>query len=169
MGITISYCGHLKTPGDYLTVTGIGREFARRKGLVVYEMDVSQKELTRVKNGEICIYNSSVRGIAFQPHPKSEFVTLQFDSDNYLCEFCKTQYAGIATHLEVLDFLREIEPYFKDFQVNDEGDFWNTGDIGVLEEKFAFSTAILGKLGNLLSDDEDPDNNDGESSSEENT
>lgn len=153
MGITITYGGHLRSPADYLTVTGIGREFALRKGLVVYEMDVAQKELIRVKNGAICRYVSSVRGISFRPHPNSEPVTLQFDSDNYLWEFCKTQYAGIATHLEVLHFLREIEPYFIDFQVVDEGEFWNTGDLNVLEERFAFNEAILGKLGDLLCDD----------------
>lgn len=156
MGITIHFSGRLRSAEDYLRVTGAGRALAQRKGVIVYELDVERKELIRVKNGEVKTYESSVRGIAFGLHPEAEHIRLQFDRDNYLQEFCKTQFAGVATHLEVLDFLREIEPYFENFNVIDEGGFWETGDLGALEDQFERMNQMLGMLGDALSDSSTP-------------
>lgn len=156
MGITIHYRGTLKSEQDYLTVVGIGREFAKRKGVVVFELDVQQKELIRCKDGEVKCYQSPVRGILFCLHPSAEPIVLQFDSDNYLCESCKTQYAGISTHLEVLHFLQEIEPHFHNFNVFDEGEFWDTGDRELLEANFSQMDAAIDALGKALAEREDP-------------
>jgi len=153
MGITIHFCGRLRKESDYLTVTGLGRAFAHRKDAVVFELDVARKELIRVKDDEIRKYESQVKGISFCIHPDAEPIMLQFDSDDYLCEFCKTQYAGVATHLEVLGFLREIEPYFRDFQVVDEGGYWDTTNLELLEEKFALLGAAIRKMRNSLPDE----------------
>lgn len=153
MGITIHYGGRLRSEADYLKVTGLGRAFAQRNSVVVLELDVDRKELIRVKDGKVQTYVSSVRGIRFCIHPHCEPVTLQFDSDNYLQESTKTQYAGVATHLEILAFLREIEPHFDDFEVIDEGGFWETGDLQLLEENFARMTAIIGRMRDLLSEE----------------
>lgn len=142
MGITIHYSGRLRDDGDYLTVTGLGRAFAHRHEVVVFELDVVQKELNRVKDGKVKRYMSAVRGISFCIHPQAEPVILQFDSDNYLQEFCKTQNAGVATHLKILNFLHEIEPYFKDFTVLDEGGYWGTGRLSRLKENFARMSTI---------------------------
>lgn len=42
---------------------------------------------------------------------------------------------SIATHIMVVDLLRQIEPYFSEFRVLDEGGYWATRDIIELQRR----------------------------------
>jgi hypothetical protein len=137
MGLTIHFQGHLRSNEHYEKVLQKCKEFADRKSVKVTELMVDSHELIRVMDGKVCEYKSPIRVIAFSPHEKSDSLILEFDSELYIQQFCKTQFAGIPTHIEVIEFLREIEPFFADFQVIDEGDYWNTNSIQRLEQKFA--------------------------------
>jgi hypothetical protein len=42
---------------------------------------------------------------------------------------------SIATHMMVVDLLRQIEPYFSEFKVRDEGGYWATRDLIQLQQR----------------------------------
>lgn len=136
MGVTIHFEGKLKTERDFQDVIEKGQEFARRQSSEIISLDNEKKLLRRVKDQKEWDYEGPVRGIQIQPHETSEPLFLEFDTDLYIQEYCKTQFAGITTHIEIIQFLREIEPHFEKLTVFDEGDFWDTNDIQVLEQKF---------------------------------
>ena len=147
MGVTIHFEGRLKTVSDLDKVIDLGLEFAKRKSSEVIKLDSAEKLLKRVKDDKDWDYQGEVRGIQFQPHENSDPLLLEFDKDLYIQEYCKTQFAGVATHIEVVQFLREIEPHFDNLVIVDEGEFWDTDDIKVLEQKFddffnAFDKAV---------------------------
>ena len=147
MGVTIHFEGRLKTTADLDKVINLGQEFAKRKATDTIKLDSKKKLLQRVKDEKDWDYEGEVKGIQFQPHENSDPIVLEFDSDLYLQDFCKTQFAGVATHIEVVEFLRDIEPFFDSLTVFDEGEFWDTNDINILEQKFedfvdAFDKAI---------------------------
>jgi hypothetical protein len=147
MGVTIHFEGRLKTSADLDKVINLGQEFAKRKSADIIKLDSKKKLLQRVKDEKDWDYEGEVKGIQFQPHENSDPIVLEFDTDLYIQEYCKTQFADISTHIEVIQFLREIEPHFANLTVVDEGEFWETSDIKVLEQKFedffnAFEKAI---------------------------
>jgi hypothetical protein len=59
-------------------------------------------------------------------------VRLEFDRDLYIQEFTKTQFAGVECHLKVVGLLRAIRPFFRELEVEDEGEFWETNDQAIL-------------------------------------
>jgi len=136
MGVTIHFEGRLKTTADLDRVINLGQKFAKRKSADIVKLDNDKKLLQRVKDEKDWDYEGEVKGIQFQPHENSDPLVLEFDSDLYIQEYCKTQFAGISTHIEIIEFLREIEPFFDNLVVFDEGEFWETNDIKVLEQKF---------------------------------
>jgi hypothetical protein len=54
-------------------------------------------------------------------------VRLEFERDLYVQEWVKTQFVGEPTHLELIKLLRDLQQFFDDFRVTDEGEFWETG------------------------------------------
>ncbi|MDB5210719.1 MAG: hypothetical protein JWQ30_1546 [Sediminibacterium sp.] len=117
-------------------------------------------------------YNDEVYGIHITP-PGSETlwlcflsngrmsspVHLQFygntnDSENEQMLYAlatKTQYAGIEIHILIVKLLKHIsKKYFLDFELIDEGKYWETGDEKLLAEIFARYNAILGLVSNAL-------------------
>lgn len=64
----------------------------------------------------------------------------------------KTQYAGPDAHMAVIKLLRYLEKkYFKKFDLNDEGMFWETNDEKVLLEQFARYEFALSVVTDALS------------------
>lgn len=50
----------------------------------------------------------------------------------------KTQYAGIDAHVAIISLFRYIsKKYFSHFEMTDEGKFWETNDLEVLQAQFA--------------------------------
>lgn len=49
-------------------------------------------------------------------------------------EFCKTQFADISVHVLIIDLLKQIEPYFDNLIVEDEGEYWETSDVNLLQQ-----------------------------------
>lgn len=60
------------------------------------------------------------------------------DYQKYLYQVSvKTQFAGPLVHMTLINLFRYLnEKYFIDFQMFDEGNYWETGDENVLKEKF---------------------------------
>ena len=50
----------------------------------------------------------------------------------------KTQYAGAEAHIAIIKLLKHLsKKYLKDFTLNDEGNYWETGDEKILRQQFS--------------------------------
>jgi hypothetical protein len=106
MGITVYYSGRLiseQTREDLLCFANKFRE---------------EKKWPR---------ETSPNGLILYPHPDCEPVELLFENEVFLDRFTKTQFAGIKTHIQLIEFLRLIKPFFSEFKVEDDGEYWETG------------------------------------------
>ena len=147
MGVTIHFEGKLKSQKDFDEVIEKARDFAKRRSSDIIHLNNDKKLLKRVKDEKDWAYEGTVKGIQIQPHDNSDPLILEFDKDLYIQEFCKTQFSDISTHIDIIQFLRDIESHFDKLSVIDEGEFWETNDIKLLEQKFedffvAFDNAI---------------------------
>jgi len=65
----------------------------------------------------------------------------------------KTQDAGSEMHIKVVELLRYLsEKYLKEFELDDEGDYFDTRDISVLDYRNASLHDFIDKFQDLLSD-----------------
>ncbi len=108
-------------------------------------------------------FNSDLHGISFSPE-ECEPVCLTFLSNGTMAsviswhirfnlkdememaEFVsvKTQYAGPAIHKTVVLFLEHLsKKYFKEFELSDEAEYWETKDEKLLKKNFEFLTGMI--------------------------
>jgi hypothetical protein len=134
MGVTIHFEGKLKSEDEYEKVVDTAKFFAVTNNLDYKVFAEIDKVLQRVKDEEDWDYKGPTKGIAIQPDENSDPLNLEFDQDLYVQEFCKTQFSDISVHIIIVDFLRQIEPHFETFKVDDEGEYWDTSDFSILQE-----------------------------------
>ena len=84
-----------------------------------------------------------MKGVYLLPHPECEPLSFEFDTDLFMQDFCKTQFAGPAVHAAILDLFRKTENLFEMLDIQDEADGWENPDPGHLEEQFAAATAAI--------------------------
>jgi hypothetical protein len=137
MGVTIHFEGNSRGLSSIAQIVAAARDFAQIHGWRVQALDQSDTTLKRVQDEEDRIYRGPVTGVALFPHDWCDPVRLEFDSDGYIQEFTKTQFAGVDTHTEIVQLLRRLEPLFEKFLVDDEGEFWDGGDRNLLALHFA--------------------------------
>ena len=117
-------------------------------------------------------FNEKIYGITFSP-PESEPVFLTFlsngrmSSEDHLKFFgsssdeskkkylymlsTKTQFAGSNIHKLIIHILKYIsKKYFKEFNVIDEGSYWETGEEKLLEDTFKRYNDLLDSVGFAL-------------------
>ncbi|WP_428661774.1 hypothetical protein [Runella sp.] len=110
------------------------KNFALTNSLPHQSFSELLKKLDRVKDEQDWDYEGPTKGIKIQPDENSDPLWLEFDKNNYIQEYCKTQFAGIDTHLQIISLLKEIQPHFVYLQVTDEGEYWDTQDKALLQE-----------------------------------
>jgi hypothetical protein len=138
MGVTIHFEGHLRDRAAMKDLLQFARRFASERGWVTDEINEANVKLSRVdENERDCVYLSPVSGLKLIPGNDCEPIKLEFDNDLYVQQRTKTQFAGAEIHLNVCDFLHAIEPYFETLKVNDEAEYWDTGDIRLLKQHLA--------------------------------
>jgi hypothetical protein len=136
MGVTIHFEGQLTSETAYQSLMGLVSSMAESQGWRTEPIASSRVTLLRVRGEEDWGYTGSVKGIAIYLHEDCDPVRLEFDRDLYLQEFTKTQFAGIETHLVVMNLLKAIQPFFRSWKVEDEGEWWETADTRILTEHF---------------------------------
>jgi len=136
MGVTIHFEGYLKSDNDFKDIMFKAKNFALTNNLPYESFSEQLKKLDRVRNEQDCIYEGSTKGIKILPDENSEPLWLEFDKENYIQEYCKTQFAGIEVHLKIIALLKEIQQHFIELQVTDEGEYWDTNDKFLLQECF---------------------------------
>lgn len=141
MGVTIHFEGKLRSNEDFDFVMKKAKKFAIENDMPCKSFSERFKKLDRVKDEQDWIYEGPTKGVRIQPDPNADPLWLEFDKDNYIQEYCKTQFAGIDTHLKIISFLKAIQVHFIYFQVFDEGAYWSTNDKlflqGCLDDYFA--------------------------------
>lgn len=68
------------------------------------------------------------QGVVLQPHTRSEPIELFFQGRALLPSWVKTQFAGLDTHIAIIDLFRPLAPRLQELSVDDEGDYWETRD-----------------------------------------
>ncbi len=166
MGLTIHYRGKLKS-ADLLPA--LIDEVVDIVKIYDWRYDIFEKEYPDNKFYEESF--DDAYGIIFSP-PKCEPVYLTFLSDGKIASpfllkydkedkekgkeltywvFTKTQYAGIEVHKVIIQLFRYIsKKYLVDFEMIDEGKYWETNDEQVLQESFARYNFIMDKFAEAL-------------------
>jgi hypothetical protein len=143
MGVTIHFEGQLTDQVAFQKLIEAAVEFARNLGWKTELIDSEQYTLSRVRDEKELNYVGPVHGVALYPHADCDPVRLEFDRDLYIQEFTKTQFAGISTHLSILQLLKAVKPYFRNLKVEDEGEYWETEDVRVLGEHFSRTQEVI--------------------------
>lgn len=66
---------------------------------------------------------------------------------------CKTQHAGINTHIALIRLFRYLsKKYFREFVMDDEGGFWESDEQEVLQHKFAQCENAIKALTDVLAE-----------------
>ncbi len=135
MGVTIHFEGKLKSDLEYEKVMLDAKTFAEANEMESAFFAEEEKLLLRHKEGEEWDYSGPTKGIRIQPHENTDPLLLEFDENNYLQEYCKTQFADIDIHIKIVALLKSVEKYFDSLKVNDEGEYWQTNDKVILQNR----------------------------------
>lgn len=132
MGVTIHFEGRLKSEQDFDDVMSKATDFATQNKMAFRKFEENEKLLLRVKNQEKWDYKGSTKGIRIEPAENCDPFNLEFDADNYIQEYSKTQFADITIHVAITEFLKTLVTNFEDLKVTDEGEYWETGNKEIL-------------------------------------
>ena len=112
-----------------------------------------------------------LKGISLTPHPKCETLQFFFDINGHLRDpismvniseeplkpeeawiSVKTQYAGPETHIWIIGLLKYLKKlHLPDLEVQDEGEYWETGNFEILKEKMDFVGEKIAAVADELS------------------
>jgi len=137
MGVTIHYEGQLTSEAAYQDLVDLVSSITEAEGWSTEPIASGEVTLHRVRDEKDWDYIGPVKGIVVYLHEDCDPVRLEFDNDLYLQEFIKTQFAGVQVHFDVLKLLKAIQPFFHSLNVEDEGEWWETGDTQILTEHLA--------------------------------
>jgi len=154
MGLSIHYNGSIAKPELLPDLIEDLEDIAK---LYEWQYDVYERQFPENAYGKR-VYNQNIHGISFTP-PGCETVFVTFLSNGRMCSVpgllfwgktkdrreskylymlsVKTQYAGIEVHKLVIQLFRFLnKKYFVNFEMTDEGEFWETNDENVLLSNF---------------------------------
>jgi len=114
LGVTIHYAGQLTRPEKLPLLQDFVSGFAESRR---WQFRVIQEE-----------DDPNPRGFILIPHPDCEPLEFEFDPRFKFEGWVKTQFAGPRTHIEIIDFLRQIQPLIGRLGVRDEGEYWTSVD-----------------------------------------
>lgn len=117
-------------------------------------------------------YSQSIYGISFTP-PECETISVCFLSNgrmssNVHLKFygktneqpeseylymlsVKTQFAGVGSHQFIIQLFRYLNTkYFSNFELTDEGGYWETNDIELLKTNFKTNTDLINRFSSVI-------------------
>ena len=161
MGLSIHYSGSFNTKASLQAMIEEVKDIAE---IYKWRYYVFEDQFPADSPGK-AEYNQNIYGICFTP-PECETVWLCFlsngkmsspsnlqffgnsknkEEQEYLYMLSvKTQYAGIEIHKLIIHLLKYLSgKYLQDFTVNDEGEYWETGDEKLLQDTFKRYTDLI--------------------------
>lgn len=159
MGLTLHYSATLRDINQLPDLVAEVEDICRSMNWPSQRVDLVEEvpaEAMPLEPGEGDVKHIRLQGILFTP-PGCETVCLACTPSGRLsgpiqlrvagrypspdlvyCLHVKTQYAGEDTHVALVLLLKYLEKkYFRDMEVYDEGNYWDTLDKTVLSERFA--------------------------------
>ncbi len=128
MGVTIHFDGKLNSDAGYSALLENVRGFSSRHGWPVEDLSEAQRSLRRVRDELDWDYVGLTKGLIVYPHNQCEPLRFEFDENLYIQEYCKTQFAGPQAHIAIVRLLRSLQSFFTTLKVEDEGEYWDSGD-----------------------------------------
>ncbi|HLZ41530.1 MAG TPA: hypothetical protein VKQ11_11230 [Candidatus Sulfotelmatobacter sp.] len=126
MGVTVHFEGRLKSAEALSSLALRIEEIGRAETLLTERFENSQAKLGRVRDERPWDYVGPSKGILLYLHDDCDPLRLEFDRELYVQEWVKTQFAGVDTHIRLIQILRDIEGFFQTLAVNDEGEYWES-------------------------------------------
>jgi hypothetical protein len=133
MGVTIHFQGQLISEQAFRELVELVSSISKAEGWRTELIAAAEKKLLRVRDEKDWDYTGPVKGIAVYLHSDCDPVLFEFDKDLYVQEYTKTQFAGADYHIKVVNLLKATQRLFREFRVEDEGQFWDTGDRTILQ------------------------------------
>ena len=160
MGLSISYSGEFNPQSSLKEMIDEVVDLCK-----VYNWRYTIFEDKFPETGFTEFYNDKIYGICFTP-PECETVAIEFlsngkmSSSTYLQFFgnsdredykmylymisVKTQYSGIEIHAIIIKFFRYLsQKYLLNFELSDDGEYWETDNLKILETKFKLYNNLI--------------------------
>ena len=179
MGITIHYRGTLADTSEIGTLIEEMTDIAKtlKWPCSVLDDDWSKPvtaDIVYGADGSEIVGNLGLRGVLLTPHPQAEPLVLCFDAEGNLRDpitvilllngelppedawvAMKTHFAPLEVHVTLVKLLKYLQTrYIHDLEVHDEGDYWDTSDLGLLNRKRAFLNARMDEFARTLEEAE---------------
>ena len=122
MGVTVHFEGKLRGEKAFADLLRRVEATAKTKTWLTEKFEISEVTLLRVRGDEEWDYKGPTKGIILYVHEDCDPVRLE------------TQFAGVPAHLELIALLKDLQKFFEGLTVEDEGEYWETGNEGVLAE-----------------------------------
>ena len=176
MGITIHYSGKLKDRASLPNLVEELEDIARTMEWESTRLDKdrekpSRAEIVHSEHGAEFRGHPGLEGIVLSVHPDCESLSFLFDRNGNLRDVVtmvgilqgfidaekaqvsvKTQFAPLHVHITIIRLLKYIgKKYIANLEVNDEGDYWQTGDRGILAKKMNSLRKKIDSLAEALS------------------
>jgi len=167
MGLTIYYKGKLKNPDivklliDEIQDIAVSMDWNYQ----IIDEDWSKPDTSFIDAQGYLQGHFPLKGIILKIHPRCEPLSLFFDPSGYIrnqfimafakneitWEYTKTQFAPVEVHIAIIKLLKYLsKKYFGEFDVKDEGEFWDSEDQELLVAKHASLDAFIKAFGDHL-------------------
>jgi len=121
MGVTIHFSGQLLGEDAFRDLISVATAYAATYKWAFEPIESEHVTLSRMWNEEEWDYSGPVKGVVLYPGEDCEPVRLEFDTNLYAQNWVKTQFAGVETHIRVVELLKALTPFFRILRVEDEG------------------------------------------------
>jgi len=168
MGLSFHYSGNIANPALLPELIEEIQDIAKMYNwkYVVFERQFPENAFGKIE------YNQNIYGICFTP-PNCETIDICFLSNGRMSSIShlkffgkaddqeeqeylymlsvKTQYAGVELHQFVIQLFRYLnKKYFAEFKMSDEGSYWETNDLALLQSTFKRYTDLINGFASAL-------------------
>ena len=145
-GVTIHYEGTAASPDSVTKILAAVTTFAEKNKWRTEDASTAKGRLQRVIDEMDKDYEGRITGVVVRTTANCEPLYFQFGDDLFMQDFVKTQFAGADLHIQIVQLLESLRPYFKQIDVYDEGDYWETHNKAVLQKHIATVNSMIADI-----------------------
>lgn len=145
-GVTIHYEGTAKSPDAVAEILSSVTTFAKKHSWSVEDASSKDGQLKRIIEEKDKDYKGRITGVVVRITDNCEPLHFQFDDNLFMQDYVKTQFAGAEVHVQIVELLESLRPYFTKINVVDEGDYWDSRDRMFLEGHIAKVNSIISDI-----------------------
>lgn len=136
MGISIHYQGRVSPSVKTREVWIYASLICKEKGWSITDMvETDGPAILEQQDGEEISYTGKLCTFAIGLHEHCEPLLFQITHEGYFRNWCKTQFAPLEIHKDVVDFFHQMKKKFSELIIQDEGGFWESNDAEALEAR----------------------------------